>query len=623
MPATINNLIQQSISRFPDRLALKERDKREWKTLSYRELGEAVAELGTGLLAGGIKPGDKVGLFMNRGCNWLIADLAVLGVRAVDVPRGREIVLDELSFIARHAEVKSVITDMDPEAIAVLRKEAPCIESVIHTGKEKSSGISEVISWEELRNRGRALISGGDGSFCERSESAPENDLATVVYTSGTTAHPKGVMLTQRNIAKDVLSILDRISVMPEDRFLSLLPPYHMFERIIEYVALANGASICFSDLHNLRKDLLAQRPSIVAGVPRMWEMIYHGVMENLKKKGPHKALNLLIEAGKGFIWSKRLILGQSISSPVRVEWPAMPRLKSLAECVLNAPLYFLADCLIFSEVRKSLGGNLRIAVSGGGRLPAHIDDFFEITGITLLNGYGLTETSPVLTLRRPEANIKGTVGTPIMETEIRICDERGEEVPAGESGIVWARGPQVMSGYLKDQEATDKVLKGGWFNTGDIGRQSPHGDLILTGRAKDTIVLLGGENVEPEPIEGTLGLSPYISQAMVVGQDRKSLGALIVPQMRSLEDYARGRGIEYRNAKDLTECPEVIRLMKEEINRLHNKEETTRPWEKIAKFSLIPEEWTVAGGLLTFTLKKKRPAIAKACQHIIERLYK
>lgn len=618
---TINHLIQNAISRFSDRSALKERDGGGWKSLSYATLGKAVAEVGTGLLASGIKPGDRVGLFMNRGCNWLIADLAVLGARGVDVPRGSDIVLDELSYIARHAEIKFVVTDMDPAAVAKLRKEAPCTKFIIHTG-EQGPEMRDAISWEELRNRGETVISGGDRSFFESNESTSESDIATVVYTSGTTGHPKGVMLVHRNIAKNVLCVLERLSVMPEDRFLSLLPPYHMFERTCEYVALSSGASLVFSDPHNLRDDLVLHKPTIIAGVPRLWEMLRHGIMENLKKKDRYRILALLIGASKGFIQSKRLILGQSICPPVTEEWPRMPRWRSLAECLFNSPFHFLADCLVFHKVRKSLGGKLRMAVSGGGSLPPHIDDFFEMAGITLLNGYGLTETSPVLTLRRPEANIRGTVGPPIAETEIRICNERGEETAPEESGIVWARGPQVMLGYLKDQEATDKVLKEGWFNTGDIGRRSPHGDLILTGRAKDTIVLLGGENVEPEPIEGSLGLSPYISQTMVVGQDRKALGALIVPHMKSLEDYARDHGIEYRDKEGLAEDPKVIQLVREEINRLHNKKETTKSWEKIAKFKLIPEEWTVAGGLLTFTLKKKRQAIAKKYETVIRDLF-
>ncbi|MDQ7839087.1 MAG: AMP-binding protein [Thermodesulfobacteriota bacterium] len=596
MRDTINHLIEQAVSKFPGSVALQERHNTGWTTLSYSALGKAMAEIGTGLISVGLKPGDKIGLFINKGPRWLISDLAILGSGGIDVPRGNDLALDELTYIANHAEVKIAVTDMSPDTIPILKKEAPAIEYIIYSGDKRPPEIKGLITWEEVRIKGKRLLSTGDKTFFDRAKTARENDLATIVYTSGTTGRPKGVMLTHGNIAKNVGSVLKCIPVQPEERFLSLLPPYHMFERTVEYIALSSGATLIFSDPHHFREDLSAQQPNFIAGVPRLWEIFYQGVMDRLKKEKYYKLISLLLTASKNFIKSGRFIY---------------------------LPLHLLADRLIYKTVRDNLGGKLRVAVSGGGTLPPHLDDFFEMIGVTLLNGYGLTETSPVLTIRRPEANMKGSAGRPIPETEIKILTETEEPVPPGKAGIIWVKGPQVMRGYFKDKEATDKVLKNGWLNTGDLGMLTPQGNLVITGRAKDTIVLLSGENIEPEPIETALSLSPFISQVIIVGQDRKHLGALIVPYRQAIEDYCLGHNIRCSDKEELIEYPEIVQLIKNETDQLHNKKEGTRPWARIIRFKLIPEEWTAQSGLLTFTLKKKRAAIAATFQEEIEDLYR
>lgn len=617
MHATINHLIEQAISRFSKGVAVKERHNAGWTSLSYSALGEAIAELGTGLIAIGVRPGDKIGLFINKGCNWLIANLAILGSGGVDVPRGNDIALAELTYIAQHAEIKTAITDMPIDMIPILRREVPHIEYIIHPGDKTPSREKGLVNWEELKVKGREALSNGDKTFRQRAKAVAESDLATIVYTSGTTGQPKGVMLTHGNIAKNVICVLKCIPVQSEERFLSLLPPYHMFERVIEYIALSSGACLIFSDPLKFRDDLLTQRPNFIAGVPRLWEMLYRGIMDKLKEQKHYKLISLLLNASKNFIKSRRVILKKEPSFKA-----SLTTINEACRCLFCFPFHLLADRLVYKAVRNKLGRALRIAVSGGGTLPQHLDDFFEMIGITLINGYGLTETSPVLAMRRPEANTKGTVGRPIPETEIRILNEREEEVKPGKTGVIWARGPQVMPGYFKDQAATDKVLKNGWLNTGDLGMLTSQGDLIITGRAKDTIVLSSGENIEPEPVETTLELSPLISQAMIVGQDRKYPGALIVPYMKAIKDYSLKHDIYYENDQELIRHPGIIQLIKNEIDRLYNKKETTKPWEKIIKFQLIPEEWTVNNGLMTFTLKKKRAPIAAKYQEIIQKLY-
>lgn len=615
--STINYLIQQAISQFPENTAIKDRRDHEWTGLTYHALGEAIEEVGTGLISIGLKPGDKVGLFINSGGDWLISDLAILGSGAIDVPRGNDLASDELAYIARHAEIVMAITDRPLDTIPVLKREAPHLKYIVYLGRQAPEPGKNLLGWEELKARGQKALSNGDQTFRQRAGAVSEDDLATIVYTSGTTGQPKGVMLTHGNIAKNVLCTLQSIPIRPEERFLSLLPPYHMFERIIEYIALSSGACLIFSDTHNFRSDLLTQQPNFIAGVPRLWEMLYHGIMEKLKRGKYSRLASLLLGASKNFTRSRCILRKKRISGKAPLK-----NLKETGFGLLCFPFHQLADRLIYKKVRDSLGGSLELAVSGGGTLPPYLDDFFEMIGIALVNGYGLTETAPVLSMRQPKTNAKGTVGRPIPETEIKILDEHGKELDQGTVGIIWAKGPQVMPGYFKDPEATDKVLKDGWLNTGDLGTLTPEGEVIITGRAKDTIVLSSGKNIEPEAGETTLALSPYIFQVMLVGQDQKYPGALIVPDLKTIKSYCLQNYIPYTDRDELMSHPKVVQLIRNEIDRLYNKKETTRPWAKIVRFQLIAEEWTVHNGLLTFTLKKKRAAIAARYEETIQQLF-
>ncbi|MBJ6723652.1 AMP-dependent synthetase/ligase [Geomesophilobacter sediminis] len=603
--ATICSLIRQAAEAHSEHPAVRQRRAGGWCEVSYGALFEAVAEVGTALVELGLGYGEKVGILLNAGASWIIADLAVLCVGGIDVPRGSDFSLEDLSFIANHANLAAVITDLPPEPIERLREAAPTLRFVVRLGDPGGAGAA-VIPWGQLRESGRALLAAGDRRFYQRLDQIVTGDIATIIYTSGTTGHPKGVMLSHANLISNVTAIRENLPIHPRERFLCVLPPYHMFERTVEYLALACGGCLTFTDKNNFRGDLAEVRPNIVAGVPRLWELLYQGVADRLRRHRWSAFLEMLLEGSRRFHRAGRGGAGAA-------------RLLGLA----SYPMHLLAEQLIYKAVRQGLGNELRFAVSGGGMLPAHLDEFFAVAGVTLLNGYGLSETSPVLTVRVPHDNPMGTVGKPLPGTELKIVGENGIEVPAGQPGVVWARGGQVMLGYYKDPEATEQVLRDGWLNTGDLGVLTEAGDLVIVGRAKDTIVLRGGENVEPEPIENALLLSPYLMQVMVVGQDRKYLAALVVPDLPAIEGYARKNGIDLPAGDAAAQHPAVVALVKSELARLHNGKPTTRNYEKIIRFRIIVEQWTLASGLMTFTLKKKRPAIAAACREVIEEMYR
>lgn len=619
MAETINALINGALAKYSANLALRERRKGIWCDVSYAELAACVTELGTGMIFLGLQPGEKVGLFICYGSRWLSASLAILGAGGVDVPRGSDLHFDELAFIASHAEMSGMITDLPAETAARLVERVPGVRFAIVVGEE-GSATSPIYGWEALKRLGEERLRAGDISFAGRSAAVREDDLATIVYTSGTSGRPKGVMLTHRNIASNISSILDALHVHSGERFLSILPPNHMFERTIEYLTLASGASLTFTDRNNFKNDLAAQSPNIIAGVPRLWEMLYQGISDRLRKHPFAWLLRPLLLASAAWMSGRRQLNGTAYRAGPRRQSPTPA---SFLRCLFLYPLHRLADFLVYRHVRRNMGGRLRFIVSGGGSLPVQLDDFFEMAGITLLNGYGLTETSPVLAMRRLEKNVKGTVGMPLRDTEIRIPDEEGKPVPPGVSGIIWVRGPQVMQGYYRDSEATGSVIRGEWFNTGDLGILTEEGDLAIVGRAKDTIVLFGGENVEPEPIETALVHSPCISQVMVVGQDQKCLAALVVPDLRAVREQLGDAVSSVVSNVELAEHPLVLALIRGEISRLHNRAPGTRPYEIITRFRLIPEEWSPSNGMLTFTLKKKRNLITEHHQPEIRDLYR
>jgi long-chain acyl-CoA synthetase len=395
---------------------------------------------------------------------------------------------------------------------------------------------------------------------------------------------------------------------------------------MVEYVAIASGACQYYSGIRTLGADMARERPTFMASVPRVWEGIHGRVIASVAKEpaAKRRVFGVLLAASKRVVLARKLLQGRD--TLYRKPSPAARAaavLGALATVTLLGPVYAVAQKR-FEAIRARTGGRLRAAVSGGGALPPYVDEFFAAVGITLLEAYGLTETSPGLTARTFERQVLGTVGQPIPGTEIRIVDEQGRDLPQGEKGIVLCRGAQVMVGYYQRPEETAKVLSAdGWFNTGDLGRFTVRGELSLTGRAKETIVLLGGENVEPSPIEEALKESVYLSQAMVVGQDRKHLGALVVPNFEAVREWLAARGVAgILSPEEICAREDVLALVRAELQRLLTVERGFKLYERIPRFVLLPREFAV-GEELTQTMKMKRNVIAERYAAQIESLFR
>ncbi|HET6162276.1 MAG TPA: AMP-binding protein [Planctomycetota bacterium] len=582
-PRPLIALVAEALARRRDRRALVTPDRGGGadRVLTSGDVLAQAARVADALHELGVRRGEPVLLLSENRERWLLCDLALLALGSPDVPRGAEAPADEVAYIAEKVGARVAIVER-PELLGRIAGAARIEVTVLLTGT-----APRALSFEELLAKARP---GAEERFAARVAERSADEVASIVFTSGTTGRPKGVVLTQANLAANLTQVLAVIGYLHEGgTLLSILPPWHMFERMVEYALLTLGLSIVYSDRRHFGKDFAARAPAVVGAVPRLWMMILEGVRAKVAAAPPRK--RRLVEFA--------LELGARRAR--RRRFPGTPF--SLRDALL-APVDGLLRKVVLSKIVHALGAQRLsegLAISGGGTLPDHVDLFFASLGIDLTNGWGLTETAPVLTLRTPGHNVGGTVGQPLAGTEVVARDaETSAPLAAGRRGILHARGPQVMRGYLDDPAATAAVLSpDGWFNTGDLGHVTADGDVVITGRAKDTIVLLSGENVEPEPIENALTSSPLIEQAVVVGQDEKHLAALIVPR------GAGGAGEPAASAP--VERAARLRL---EIDECVCVRKGFRAHERIVRFRVLEAPLTVESGLLSQTLKVKRAVV-------------
>ena len=626
MAESIGELLAESSKRHAHRLSLKGRSGRRFEETSYCDFYELVKNFGSGLISLDVMPSDRVFIVSDNRKEWLVSNISVMSIGAIDISRGSDSTPSEIEYILNHSSPTVIIVENRQQLKKVTSLKAMPAgvkKIVVIEEKEGEESRENVFTFDEILARGAKCLKERENSFESRLKGVRLEDIATIVYTSGTTGPPKGVMLTHRNIVSNVEATLKSIEIRPDDRLLSILPSWHMFERMVEYVILSQGASIIHTNPRNIGRDMISEKPTHIVGVPRVWEAFYERTSKRLKqeKAFAKKAINFLLSLGRRYVLAGRVIRNEELEF-VREKAIHLlyKRCKAIIVRMLLKPAYRAGEMVVYKKVRKATGGHLKAAISGGGSFPSYLDEFFELVGIEAVNGYGLTETSPILTMRSPERNVRGTVGRPVSGTEIRVVDEKGQDVTQGEQGVIRARGPQVMKGYFKDEEATRKVMKeGGWFDTGDLGRITLRGDLVITGRAKDTIVLLGGENVEPEPIEMMLKESDYIENVMVVGQDRKHLAALICPNYPMFSEYLGDRQIE--REKTLQEHS-VHDLIKKEITSRIHEANGFKSHERVIKFKLMKEDWSRENGLLTSTLKLKKNIIVERYQDVIKAMY-
>jgi long-chain acyl-CoA synthetase len=543
----------------------------------------------------------------------------------VDAVRSSQAETEELLYIIENSGSKGLVVEdrktLDKLAISDKFYRLP-IEFVILLSDE---ALPDETSYKGMNFS--QLLDLGRNSSLQPVVQTPDS-LATLMYTSGTTGKPKGVMLSHGNLLHQVTSFRSVIQPQVGDRVLSILPTWHVYERAVEYYLLSQGCTQIYTSIRHFKTDIRTHQPQYMAVVPRLLEAVYEGVEKQFREQpaNKQKLVNFLLAASKRYIEAKQLANGVYLEklSPSTLE-----RLLARLQATLLTPIYRLADKQVYGKVRAATGGKMKQFISGGGSLAMHLDRFFEMVGIEILVGYGLTETSPVTNVRRPWRNLRGSAGPALTGTQIKIVNpETRQPLPQGSRGLVLIKGPQVMQGYYQNPEATAKAIdKDGWFDSGDLGLLTSAGDLVLTGREKDTIVLTNGENIEPQPIEDACLRSPYISQIMLVGQDRRCVGALIVPNLEALQQWAQTQNIGETVATNsqLVDCNSKIvqDLFRKELNREVQNRPGYRPDDRIGSFRLILEPFSIDNGMLTQTLKVRRPVVTERYRDIIDGMFK
>jgi long-chain acyl-CoA synthetase len=579
-----------AIDRFANPRAQMYRTSAGWQSMSAQEMLRRVAGLSKALAELGVVSGDRVGLFAPNCPEWHTADFAIQGLGAVNVPIYFNESHDRLVYILNDSGARVVFTAGAAQAkkISECRSRIPALEHVISAAPDTELN-GDILRYETL------IASTTDADVAEYRRRAAEitgNNLATIIYTSGTTGEPKGVMLSHSNLSSNCIDSASGHHLLPSDVALEFLPLAHVYERTAAYSYICNGVAIAYLErIEDVPQALLEVHPTLTCAVPRFFEKIYANILE---KGGRESGIKRNI-----FDWALRVAeesvpwraYGKSASPGLKLRWR-------------------VADALVYSKIREGLGGGTQRFSAGGAPLAPELAEFFWSVGVTIHQGYGLTETSPVVTANTPTANKIGTVGRPIPNVQVKIAED----------GEILVKGPNVMQGYYHKPEATREVFTSdGWFRTGDIGRLDEDGYLIITDRKKELLKTAAGKFVAPAPIENTLKASPYITNAMVVGDTRKFVSVLIVPNFANIEAAARKAGHDFATPTQMTGDAWVRDLLSSEIERL------TAPlaqYEKPKRFALLEQDFTYAGGELTYTMKMKRRVIEQRYQDVIARLY-
>lgn len=616
---TLADLYINTAKKFPNVNGFNSKDKKGkdgvYQPTTYKKLLEYGEDLGCALIDLGLKPGDHVGAIADNRLEWIIADCAVQLNGAANVPRGSDSTEQDVEYILGHADCKITFCEDDKQLEKIQNTASKTgVEKIIVMDKAFKKGDGEkVFALWDLVEKGKGLRSEHLEELKKRTAATKEDDLFTIIYTSGTTGLPKGVMLAHRNIMFQLEKLPKLLKFEDGERFLSILPVWHIFERALEYAGIYIGGKLYYTNVRDLKNDMTTVKPTFMGSAPRLWEKIYDGIQEKINSSP--KARQIVFRTAYNILKAQRSSQAYLKGNVLQRE-PEVPGVKllrslgSAATSVALAPAAVTLDEVIMKKIREAFGGELKGTISGGGALPSHVDEFFSTIGLTVLEGYGMTETSPVISCRTYDAPILGTVGPIFLDTRVKLLDDQGREVPQGERGVIHVKGPQVMKGYYKRPEETEKVLKDGWMNTGDIGFISANGTLTITGRAKDTVVLLGGENVEPVPIENRILESAYVDQVVVVGQDHKTLGALVWPNLEKL-------GVSESQVKNLKPHSDEWNIIHKEMKRLVNAESGFKSFERVTNFRFLPKPMEV-GDELTNLFKMKRNIISDKYDKLI-----
>ena len=644
LPKNLPLLLKARVAECPEVYLQAAKDKNGvYQYYTYAQFYDSVIAFAHALRSIGVKRGDNIALMSDNRREWFIMDYAILSLGAADVPRGCDSMGTEMRFITSFADCVTGVFENEKQLGKILEKieEVPLLKTVIlfyPMSTEGESRASEagltVFYFKDLMKKGLDIV--GQNPDEKKAEIEAEieatspDDVATMIFTSGTTGTPKGVMLTHNNYISQLSVIHDFITCKQGDWWMTILPVWHVFERLIQYVAVHMKCGLAYSKpaAPVLLPDMAVIRPQWICGVPRLWEALASGVIRTMKKTGglTLKLFNFFIAAGSLYAKMRDYVFGNIPQFKKRCR--LLDSLIGFIPWILLWPLHKLGDILVFRKIRAKMGGRINIAISGGGALQKDIDDFYRAIGLNLLEGYGMSETAPVVSFRDYRHPRPGVVGVifPTMEGRI-VAEEQGnivsmEHLVPGRQGLIVLRSPQVMKGYYKRPDLTQKVLdQAGWLNTGDLGMMTLDNEIKITGRAKDTIVLLDGENVEPVIIESALLESNYIESIMVTGQDKKYLGALIVPVKDAIIAFASENNLAYTSYENLLTLPEVTELIQGIINEKITAANGFRLCEKIFKFKLLPKSFE-AGVELSAKLEMMRFRIAEIYKAEIDSLF-
>jgi len=563
-----------------------------WHSISATEMVTRARRIALGLYSFGVRKGDRVGLLSESCAEWVLADQGCMFAGAITVPVYPTLTVPQVQYILKDCEPKVLFVSHEEklaEIEAALRN-CPSITQVVLFEPGETHGLN-VLSLAELEERGRELNEPQPSLSHDLARAPGPDDLATIIYTSGTTGEPKGVMLTHENMVSNLIDSSNHLDFDEKDSALSVLPLSHTFERQAMNMYLHHGMSVYFGSLDTLGENLREVHPTVFVGVPRIYEKILERVQDRAAAKGKLNAalVHWAIEIGQ--------------------RWAQMVSDRHPVPLWLTARHKF-ADVILFTKLRAAMGGGIRILVSGGAALSNDVGLAFLGAGLPIVQGYGLTETSPVITAGQIRDLRIGTSGKPIRNVEVRIAPD----------GEIESRGPHIMRGYWNKPEETRAVMTDdGWFKTGDIGSLDADGYLTITDRKKELLKTSGGKYISPQPLEQKIKGSRFVSQAVVIGNDRKFPAALIVPDWEQLEGYAKFKGLNIKSRSDFCADPRIIDLFERQIAA---RTTDLAQFERIKQIALLEHELTVEGGEMTPTLKVKRRVVDEKYRNVIDRLY-
>lgn len=608
METTLPRLFRKRASEYPELAFQMSRFKDgHFEPTTYKEAYEISVSFAGGLLAHGVAREEHIGLISDNRKEWEHADMGLMMLGAIDVPRGCDATIGDLEYILSFAECKRVIVENSSqiEKILGIREKLPLVTEMIvfdspsdkDLEKTKSAGIA-LHSFEQIVEEGRKYNSENPGKVDEEMDKGKWDDLATIIFTSGTTGKPKGVMLSHGNFITQLDEVCERIYLYPGDRGLMVLPVWHAFQRAVEYVVLNQGATICYSKPIGpvLLSDLQTLSPQVLPAVPRVFEAVYEGIYRNMRKTGGIvlRLFNFFVTIALFHSKLDRVLFDRTTRYGMDKRWLQWPAF--VLPWLFCYPIKLLGGAMIFRKIRKMLGANFRAGVAGGGALSPAVDKFFWAIGINLVEGYGLTETAPIISVRPIDRPVLGNVGSAVRGVSSRVVDPvTRKPLRRGKKGVLEVKGGTVMKGYYKQPELTEKAIDdNGWFDTGDLARLTANNEIVLCGRTKDTIVQTGGENVEPLPLEMKMQESRFIQTAVVLGQDQRYLAALVVPEQQEIEAFCKDSKLPYKKYSDMVRSPEVLHLIETEVATRINSKNGFKMYERINKIALLEKPFEV-----------------------------